>query len=230
MFFDYWYLILCIPPLILAIYAQYKVNSTYKKYSQVMSASGLDGASAARLVLQYNDVPSLEIKPISGELTDHYDPRDNTISLSQGVYASHSVSALGIAGHEAGHAVQYAKNYAPMKWRGKIIPVANIGSQAGIWLAILGALFAFKILAYVGVGLYMAFVLFQLITLPVELDASNRAIKALEGDHALEGEQLDGAKKVLRAAALTYVAALASSVGMLIRLLIMIVGGGRRSD
>ncbi len=227
-FYDYWYLILCVPPLIFALIAQIMVKSAYNKYSKVMSSSGYDGAGAARTVLQYNDVPSLPIQPIAGELTDRFDPRSNTISLSQGVYASHSVAALGIAAHEAGHAVQYAKGYAPMKLRGKILPFANIGSQAGIWVAVLGVIFSFQPLAYVGVALYMAFVLFELVTLPVELDASRRAVRALEGSGALAGDELSGAKKMLRAAALTYVAALASSVGMLLRLLVMISGGGRR--
>ena len=227
-FYDYWYLIFCVPPLILAIFAQFKVKSTYKKYSAVMSSSGLDGAGAARTVLQYNDVPSLPVQQIAGELTDNYNPRTQTISLSQGVYGSHSVAALGIAAHEAGHAVQYARGYAPMKIRGMILPMANIGSQAGIWLAILGVILTFRPLAYVGVGLYLAFVLFELVTLPVELDASRRAIKALDGSGILRGEELAGAKKVLRAAALTYVAALASSIGMLLRLLAIIGGGNRR--
>ena len=225
-FYDYWYLIFCVPPLLFALFAQYRVQSVYKKYSQVRSSSNLDGAGAARLVMQYNDLPPVAVKPVAGELTDHYDPRDNTISLSQGVYSSQSLSALGVAAHEAGHAVQYARGYLPMKIRGSILPVANIGSQAGIWLAILGIILSFRPVALAGVILYMCFVLFQLVTLPVELDASNRAVKALDGSGTLRGEELAGAKKVLRAAALTYVAALASSVGMLLRLL-MIVNGSR---
>ena len=227
-FYDYWYLILCVPPLILAVIAQILVKSTYKKYSKVMSSSGYDGAGAARTVLYYNGVEQLPVQPIAGELTDNFDPRSNTISLSQGVYGSHSVAALGIAAHEAGHAVQYAKGYTPMKLRGKILPAARIGSQAGIWLAIIGVFVSLQPLAYVGVALYMAFVLFELVTLPVELDASRRAVTALEGNGVLVGDELNGAKKVLRAAALTYVAALASSVGMLLRLLIIVSGGGGR--
>ncbi|MBQ7161541.1 MAG: zinc metallopeptidase [Clostridia bacterium] len=227
-FYDYWYLILCVPPLILALFAQFKVRYTYKKYSQVMSSSGLDGAGAARTVLSFNDVPPIAIGQTAGELTDHYDPRTNSIALSQNVYGSHSVAALGIAAHEAGHAVQYAVGYGPMKVRGKILPVASIGSQAGIWLAVLGSVFAaLRPIAYVGVGLYIAFVLFELITLPVEINASNRAVKALEACGVMAGGELVGAKKVLRAAALTYVAALASSVGMLLRLLIMLNGRDR---
>ena len=227
-FYDHWYLIFCVPPLILALYAQFKVKSTYKKYSAVTSQSGMDGAGAAREVLRQNGVDGVPIQPIAGELTDHYDPRSRTISLSQGVYGSHSVAALGVAAHEAGHAVQYARGYTPMKLRGKILPVARIGSQAGIWLAVLGVIFTFRPLAYVGVGLYMAFVLFELLTLPVELDASRRAVAALDGSGMIGADELAGAKKVLRAAALTYVAALASSIGMLLRLLAIVAGGNNR--
>ena len=226
-FYDVWYLIFCVPPLIFALIAGARVRSTYNKYSKVISSSGLVGANSAETVIRYNGVPMPSVVPIAGELTDNFNPKTNTIGLSQGVYGSRSVAAIGIAAHEAGHAVQYAKSYVPMKIRGKIIPFANIGSTAGIWLAIIGAFMAFNPLAYVGVGLYLFFVLFELITLPVELDASKRAIVALEQSGTLDGEELAGAKKVLRAAALTYVAALASAVGMLLRLL-AIVGRSRR--
>lgn len=228
-FIDYWYIIFCVPPLILALFAQYKVNFTYKKYSKVTSGYGMTGADAARMVLRQNGVAELPIKQISGNLTDHFDPRNNTISLSQDVYGSASVAAVGIAAHEAGHAVQHSTGYAPIKLRSKLVPVANIGSQAGIWLAVLGIAFATQTLAYVGVGLYLFFVLFQLVTLPVEFNASNRAIAALEGCGRFTEEELIGSKRVLRAAALTYVAALASSVGMLLRLLAVIGGGNSRS-
>ncbi len=226
-FMDYWYIVFCVPPLILALFAQYKVNSTYKKYSKVASHYGMTGADAARMVLRQNGVAELPIKQIAGNLTDHFDPRTNTISLSQGVHSSQSVAAVGIAAHEAGHAVQHATGYAPIKIRSKLVPVANIGSQAGIWLAVLGIAFATQMLAYIGVGLYLFFVLFQLVTLPVEFNASNRAIAALEGCGRFSEDELQGSKRVLRAAALTYVAALASSVGMLLRLLVIIGGNGR---
>ncbi len=228
-FMDYWYIVFCVPPLILALFAQYKVNSTYKKYSKVASRYGMTGADAARMVLRQNGVAELPINQIAGNLTDHFDPRTNTISLSQGVYGSQSVAAVGIAAHEAGHAVQHATGYAPIKLRSALVPVANIGSQAGIWLAVLGIAFATQMLAYIGVGLYLFFVLFQLVTLPVEFNASNRAIAALEGCGRFSDEELRGSKKVLRAAALTYVAALASSVGMLLRLLAIIGGSSGRN-
>lgn len=228
LFMDYWYVIFCVPPLLLALYAQYKVNSTYKKYSRVTTRHAMTGADAARMVLRQNGVSELPIKPIAGNLTDHFDPRTNTISLSQGVHGSTSVAAVGVAAHEAGHAVQHATGYAPIKLRSKLVPIANIGSQAGIWLAVLGIAFATELLAYIGVGLYLFFVLFQLVTLPVEFNASRRAMEALEGSGKFSDEELRGSKKVLSAAALTYVAALASSVGMLLRLL-AIIGSNSRS-
>ena len=224
-FYDYWYLVFCVPPLIFALIAQFMVKSAYSKYSRVMCKSGLDGAGAALAVLRRNGVPELPVQRIGGTLTDNYNPKTNVISLSQGVYDSHSVAAVGIAAHEAGHACQYAVGYYPMRLRAAVLPVANIGSTAGIWLAILGAVLAVQPLAYVGVGLYIFVVLFQLITLPVELNASRRAVVALEEGGLLYGEELVGAKKVLRAAALTYVAALASAIGMLLRLMAIV---GRR--
>ena len=224
-FYDYWYLVFCVPPLIFALIAQFMVKSAYSKYSRVMSASGLDGARAALAVLRHNGVPELPVQRIAGTLTDNYNPKTNVISLSQGVYDSHSVAAIGIASHEAGHACQYATGYYPIRLRAAVLPVANIGSFAGIWLAVLGVIFALQPMAYVGVALYIFVVAFQLITLPVEINASRRAVAAMEEGGLLVGEELDGAKKVLRAAALTYVAALASSIGMLLRLLAIV---GRR--
>lgn len=226
--FDIWYFILVLPAVLFALIASGAVKAAYKKYAKVFSASGMTGAEMAERVLSQNGVFGVRIEPVPGELTDHFDPKSNVIRLSEGVYGSKSIAALGIAAHEAGHAVQYAVGYGPMKVRGKILPVASIGSQAGIWLAVLGSVFAaLRPIAYVGVGLYIAFVLFELITLPVEINASNRAVKALEACGVMAGGELVGAKKVLRAAALTYVAALASSVGMLLRLLIMLNGRDR---
>ena len=224
-FYDYWYLVFCVPPLIFALIAQFMVRNAYSKYSRVMSASGLDGAHAALAVLRHNGVPALPVQRIAGTLTDNYNPKTNVISLSQGVYDSHSVAAIGIASHEAGHACQYATGYYPIRLRAAVLPAANIGSFAGIWLAILGVIFALQPLAYFGVALYIFVVAFQLVTLPVEINASRRAVAAMEEGGLLVGEELDGAKKVLRAAALTYVAALASSIGMLLRLLAIV---GRR--
>lgn len=226
---DYWYVIFCVPPLIFALWAQYNVNSTYKKYSKVTTRYGMTGAEAASMVLRQNGVAQMPIVPIAGNLTDHFDPRSNTISLSQGVHSSHSVAAVGIAAHEAGHAVQHATGYSPVKLRTALVPVANIGSQAGIWLAVIGIMLSTVTLAYVGVGLYLFFVLFQLVTLPVEFNASRRAMAALEGSGRFSEEELRGSKKVLSAAAMTYVAALASSVGMLLRLLAIIGSNNGRS-
>lgn len=225
---DYWYLIFCVPPLIFALFAQYRVNSTYKKYSKVQTRHAMTGADAARMVLRQNGVSELPIKPIAGNLTDHFDPRTNTISLSQGVHSATSVAAVGIAAHEAGHAVQHATGYSPVKLRTALVPIANIGSQAGIWIAIIGMLISSQMVAYVGVGLFLFVVLFQLVTLPVEFNASRRAVKALEGSGKFNEEELRGSKKVLSAAALTYVAALASTIGTLLRLLAIIGGGNNR--
>ena len=180
-FIDYWYVVFCVPPLIFALWAQYRVNSTYKKYSKVATRHGMTGAEAASMVLRQNGVAQMPIVQIAGNLTDHFDPRSNTISLSQGVHSSPSVAAVGIAAHEAGHAVQHATGYSPVKLRTALVPVANIGSQAGIWLAVIGIALATRMLAYVGVILYLFFVLFQLVTLPVEFNASRRAMAALEG-------------------------------------------------
>ena len=222
---DYWYFIFVLPPLILAIWASYNVKSTYKKYSKVTSFSGMTGRDSAERILRENGITNVGIECIQGELTDHFDPKTNVIRLSQGVYHGNSVAALGVAAHEAGHAVQYAQNYLPMKIRGSILPAANIGSSLGIYIAIIGIIFSFKPIAYLGIILFGFVVLFQLITLPVEFNASSRAIASLEG--RLPSGEADGVKKVLRAAALTYVAALLSAIGNLLRLIALANGRNR---
>jgi Zn-dependent membrane protease YugP len=224
MYFDSTYLIL-LPAILFALWAQSRVKSTYAKYSREFA--GLTGAEAARMVLEMNGVNDVDIRPIAGELTDHFDPKTNTISLSQGVYNVTSVAAVGIAAHEAGHAVQYAVGYSPIKLRTAIIPVTNIGSTLSWPLLLIGVLLGNQTLAMAGVVLFCAVVLFQLITLPVEFNASNRALDTLGASGYLQPEQLNGAAKVLRAAAMTYVAALAQALAQLLRLL-MIAKRSRR--
>ncbi len=197
------------------------VNSTFNKFNKVLSRSGLTGAQAAQLVLQKNGVTVNSIEQTPGQLTDHFDPRDNTIRLSEAVYHSTSVAAIGVAAHEAGHAVQYAKGYAPIKLRAAVLPAANLGSKAAIPLALLGFLFSFQPIIYVGIILFAAVTLFQLVTLPVELDASRRAMVAIRDPQILGQEEAKGARRVLTVAALTYVAALASSLVQLLRLIAM---------
>ena len=186
----------------------------------------MTGFDAARKILDKNGLYNVRIEMIGGNLSDHFDPKSNVVRLSEGVYNSSSVAAVGVAAHEAGHAVQYAENYAPMQLRGSILPVANIGSSAGIWLAVLGIILSMEMLSYIGIALFSAVVLFQLVTLPVEFNASKRAVNALEGAY-LSDEELKGTKKVLSAAALTYVAALLVSLGNLLRLITMV---NRRRD
>lgn len=214
------YLLFMLPALLLGLYAQIMVKVNYSRYSKVISRSGLTGREAAERVLQMNGVGGVRIGRVGGTLTDHYDPRSNSINLSQGVYDSATVAAIGVAAHEAGHAVQYAKNYAPIKLRMAIIPVCNIGTRLGPLLIILGFFLSYmaesmitvgNTLYFIGLILFCTVALFQLVTLPVELDASRRALKALSGG-VMEKSELLGVRKVLTAAALTYVAALVSAV------------------
>lgn len=225
-YMDYWYLIFVVPPMLLALWASFNVRSTFNKYSKVTNRYGLTGAEAARKILDKNGLYNVRIERVAGDLSDHFDPKTNVVRLSESVHDSTSVAAVGVAAHEAGHAVQYAEDYTPMKIRGSLVGVANIGSTAGIYLAIIGIVLSFTMLAYIGIGLFCAVVAFQLVTLPVEFNASRRAVAALEAGY-LSDEELRGTKKVLRAAALTYVAALLSAVGNLLRL-IMLVNGRRR--
>lgn len=223
--FDYTYLIFCIPPLLLAMWAQAKVKSTFAQYSKVASERGMTGRDAARLILDANGLHNVPVIQMSGQLTDHFDPKENVIRLSDPVYGVRSVAAVGVAAHEAGHAVQHAVGYAPMKWRSALVPVTNLGSNLAMPLVLLGIVLSFDTLAYVGVILFSATAVFQLVTLPVELDASRRALAALE-DSGMSAEGVSGAKKVLTAAALTYVAALLTALGNLLRLLVLV----RRND
>ena len=232
---DIYYLILVLPAILLSLWASSRVNSTFKKYSGVFSSRSLTGAMAAEAVLRANGVYGVRIERVSGKLTDHYDPRGNVIRLSDSVYASTSVAAIGVACHEAGHAVQYASNYAPIKLRAAIIPITNVGSKLAMPLILLGILFsaysqsAIQI-AYIGVILFSATVLFQLFTLPTEFNASRRAMNAMESNALLTQSELPGARKVLSAAAMTYVAALAVSITQLLRLFLIVSSHSRRRD
>ncbi len=224
-----------IPVLIFALVAQGMVKSRYKKYSKVMSRSGMTGAAAAYTLLQLNGITDVTIQKIGGNLSDNYNPSNKVISLSEGVYDSTSVAAIGIACHEAGHACQHAAAYAPLTFRNMIIPVTKIGSWIGVPLVIAGMFMSYYaatsdfgyIVALVGLILYSFVAFFQLITLPVEFDASKRALATIKTHGFLVDEEYRGAKKVLTAAALTYVAALASSLVTLLRLA-LIVAGRRR--
>ena len=223
---DATYIFLVLPAVIFALWAQFNVKSTFSKYSKIASRSGMTGFDSARRILDANGLGDVRIAHVSGDLTDHYNPTDNTIYLSDSVYGSNSAAAIGVAAHEAGHAGQHATGYTPIKIRSAIIPVTNIGSNLAMPLIILGIVLSFPTLAYIGVAAFGLSTLFQLVTLPVEFDASGRALRALEG--TLDGDDLASARKVLRAAALTYVAALAVSLVNLLRLLIIVAGNDRR--
>ena len=212
----YVFLICTVVPLLFGLWAQFKVKSTFKRYSQVATASGMTGAQAAEAVLRNSGVTGVGIQPVAGQLSDHYDPRSKTLNLSEDVGQAATVAALGVAAHEAGHAVQDAQGYKPMRIRQTLVPAATIGSQLWIFPAFLGLIIGSLGLVNIGLALFLAVVVFQVVTLPVEFDASRRALVALEGNALLAPAEMDGARAVLRAAALTYVAALAASIGQLI--------------
>lgn len=221
-YYDFSYFYLILPALILSLAAQFAVKNAYKKMSQVYSKSGYSGAQAALAVLKYYGVTDVRIEQCSGKLSDHYDPRKKVIRLSEGVFSSTSLAAIGIACHEAGHAAQHAEGYLPIKIRNSILPVCQIGSYAGIPLALLGYFISFEPLIFAGLLLYSFIMLFQLATLPVELNASKRAVSVIEQTGLLKNEdELSGAKKVLKCAALTYVAALVSSLMNLLRFVLI---------
>ena len=226
-YFDYYYILFVIPPLIFAAWAQFKVKSTFHKYAGYHSGQGYTAVMIARQILDQNGLFHVKIEMTSGNLTDHFDPRANVIRLSESVYHSTSVDSIGVAAHEVGHAIQYSKGYLPIKIRNAVIPLTNIGSTLAFPLAILGVIFSFEPLITIGIWLFIAVVFFQFITLPVEFNASRRALNTLKNDQILIGEEYTGAKKVLTAAALTYVGALLVAVGNLLRLLALT---GRRRD
>ncbi len=224
-YFDYSYLLYVLPPLIFAMWAQFKVKSTFQKYSGYHSSRGYTAVTVARHILDSNGLFDVRIEMTAGNLTDHYDPRSNTIRLSESVYNSTSVASIGVAAHEVGHAVQHANGYFPIKVRNAVIPITRVGSSLAFPLALLGIIFSFEPLITIGIWLFAAVVFFQLITLPVEFNASRRALNTLKSDCFLVGEEYDGAKKVLTAAALTYVGALLVALGNFLRLLAL---SGRR--
>ena len=233
--FDWTYLVIVLPCILLSLWASSSVNSTFKKYSKVMSIRRITGADAAQRVLSANGVSGVRIERVSGNLTDHYDPRTNVIRLSDSVYNSTSVAAIGVACHEAGHAVQYAQNYGPIKLRAAIIPLTNIGSKLAMPLILIGILLGFLgnfsfFLVDLGIAAFGLSLLFQLVTLPVEFDASRRAIATIENTGILTNEEQQGAKKTLKAAAMTYVAATAVALAQLLRLIVLFGGRGRRRD
>ena len=234
MLFDWTYVVLVLPCVIFAMWASSSVNSTFNKYSKQYSSRGITGAQAAERVLRANGVTGVRIERVAGNLTDHYDPKTNVIRLSDNVYASTSTAAIGGACHEAGHAVQYAQNYGPIKLRAAIIPVTNIGSKLALPLILIGLLLSFLgmvsfVFVYLGIACFGLSLVFQLVTLPVEYNASRRAMQTIESSEILTAEEQKGAKKTLSAAALTYVAATAVSLAQLLRLL-LIFGGNRRRN
>jgi Zn-dependent membrane protease YugP len=212
----YVFLICTVGPLLFGLWAQMQVRRTFKRYSAVPTSGGMTGAQAAASVLSASGISGVSIRPVAGRLSDHYDPRSRTLNLSEDVGQAATVAALGVAAHEAGHAVQDAQGYKPMRIRQTLVPAATIGSQLWIFPAFLGLIIGSLGLVNIGLVLFLAVVIFQLVTLPVEFDASRRALVALEGGGLLGATELDGARAVLRAAALTYVAALAASIGQLI--------------
>ncbi len=219
-FYDYYYLILVVPALIISAIAQFRVKSTYRKMAAVDSIRGLTGAEAALKVLGYYGINNVKLEQTTGRLSDHYDPRSNVIRLSPEVFSGRSIAAVGIACHEAGHAAQHAQAYLPIKVRNLILPVANIGSTFGFYLAIFGYFLGYGILIDIGIILFSAVTVFQLVTLPIEFNASRRAIKVIGETGMLTDVEAPMAKKVLSAAAMTYVAALLTSIMSLLRLIL----------
>ncbi len=228
--FYYWdpTYVLVIFALILSLFASFGVNATFNKYKKQRTQRGISGADAARRVLDMNGLQHIKIERISGNLTDHYDPRAGVIRLSDATYDDDSVAAVGVAAHEAGHAVQHAVGYAPIKIRNSIIPVVNIGNALSMPLFVFGLILGMTGLSYLGVFLFSFTLIFQLVTLPVEFNASRRAIAILDGSMMLYEDEIGPAKKVLKSAAMTYVAAVAATALQLLRFLLIL--GGRRDD
>jgi uncharacterized protein len=218
--FSYWWLL--IPAILLGVIAQNRVRSTYRKYSKVKIQSNVSGRRIAEYILQTHNIGDVKIEPVSGNLTDHYDPRSKTLRLSEGVYRGTSVAAAGIAAHEAGHAIQHARSYTPLTLRNTVHPVASFGSKLGPILVIGGLILgAYPVLIDIGIILFSFAVVFTLITLPIEFNASKRAVRILSGTGSLTGGEVEGAKKVLSAAAMTYVASALASVLTLLRLVLL---------
>ena len=226
--YDYSYLLLLIPVLIFSLWAQTSVSSTFNKFNRITNKRRMTGFDAARMILDRNGLYHVRIEHIQGNLTDHYDPKADVIRLSDAVYNTASIAAVGVAAHEAGHAVQYATNYGPIRLRASIVSLTQFSSRWAIYILMFGILLSFGFLAKIGFWLYAVVAFFQLVTLPVEFNASRRALTALEDSGALYREELSGAKKVLSAAAMTYVAALLSALVQLLRLWSIVQSNDRR--
>ncbi|MBE7059060.1 MAG: zinc metallopeptidase [Ruminococcaceae bacterium] len=227
-FIDYWYIVLVLPVMIASLIIQGIMRSTYKKYSNVYVGTGITGAEMARRVLNENGVYDVSVSAIDGELSDHYDPRSRVIKLSREVYNGKSVSALGVACHEAGHAIQHAESYFPLVARNSFVPVVNVCSGISWFVLLIGLFMGSELMINLGIILFSTAAIFQFITLPVEFNASRRAIRALRDSNHLSDEEIQGTKKVLTAAAMTYVAALAASLASLLRLILITRGNRRR--
>lgn len=227
-YYSFSYIIVLLPALLFGLYAQFKVNSTVRKYSEVRNSRGMTGAEVARRILDSNGLYDVAVVHIAGNLTDNYNPKTRVVSLSDTVYGSCSVAAVGIAAHECGHAVQYAQNYAPIRLRSALVPITNIGSTFGFIVLAVGLLFGSYMIAMFGILLYCLMAVFQAVTLPVEFNASSRALRTIEQNGMLGGSELAMARKVLSAAALTYVASLVSTLATILRLFLIVGGRGSR--
>ncbi|MCL2763969.1 MAG: zinc metallopeptidase [Treponema sp.] len=219
--FDQYYLLLVVPTMLLSMGAQFMVKSTFNKYSKILCSRSITGVDAAALLLKSNNINDVQLEAVGGQLTDHYSPKDKKLRLSEPVYGSTSIAAVGVAAHEAGHAIQHATRWGPLVLRGTLVPVANIGSRFGPMLAVAGLFLSFPILINAGIFLFSGAVLFYLITLPVEFNASNRAIAILRSNNVLSEDELKGVKRVLTAAALTYIASALTAIANLIRLVLL---------
>lgn len=233
MYIDWTYIVLVMPAVLLSLWASQNVKSTYRKYSRQYNRRGLTASEAARRVLNANGLQNVPIECIQGELTDHFDPSTNVVRLSEGVFNSTSTAAIGVACHEVGHAIQHAVGYVPVKIRTAIVPVTNIGAKLSVPLIIIGLMLCgisnmFISVAYIGILLYALCAVFQLVTLPTEFNASRRALVTIEQMNLLDGDEMVGAKRTLTAAALTYVAALATTLMQLLRFIIMVNGRNNR--
>ena len=228
--FDYYYLILVIPAMIIALIAQARVKSAYNKYSKIANSRGMTGAQAARMILDDHGLTYIPINITQGTLSDHFDPRNNTVNLSPDVYSGTSIASIGIAAHEVGHAIQHAEHYFPNKVRSAVIPITNFGSNISMILILIGIFLSYGILAWIGVALYSTVAIFQLVTLPVEFNASRRAMTHIKNLGIANDTDAKGVKKVLKAAAMTYVAALITSLASFLRIFLIVSGSGRRRN
>lgn len=229
-YMDYWYLILVVPMMILSLIASARVNSVYKKYNNVSVRAGLTATEVAQRILNQHGIYDVSVQQIRGNLTDNYNPTNKTLNLSQSTGGHATVGAIGVAAHEAGHAIQYADHYFPVKLRSSMVPLVNIGSNLGVLLAIIGLFMGGELLVMLGLALYSTVFLFTLVTLPVEFNASRRAVQVLDGMGLFSQEEIKGVKKVLSAAAFTYVASMLTALANLLRLVLIFSGNRRRRD